>query len=335
METMIESRGHKTEWREGGKIMTDEVVQRVRRPRWLMVALAVLAGLTIGFGANAYLVDGETRPAAARDGGNLVSADGIDANVRIDGKGPPVVLIHGFGAAIDWWDGIAPGLAQHHQVVRIDLIGHGGTAAPTEGYAIARQAALVGAVLDKLGLERVSVVGHSMGGEVATALTEARPGRIDRLVVIDTPPDATATFDILTDLYLQPMIGEALARMRDDRALRAGLAQAFAPGFPMPERFVADVKQLTYAAFRSAHDESLAYRTAKSTAERLAAITPVPPLLVIFGARDAIVPPSHAMLFGRVPDARLIMIDDVGHSPMVEAPERVLALIEGFLDQQP
>ena len=86
---------------------------------------------------------------------------------------------------MDWWDGIAPDLAVDHRIIRVDLIGHGGTEAPRYGYSIERQGALVSAILDQLGINRVTVIGHSMGGEVATALAEIEPGRIERMILID------------------------------------------------------------------------------------------------------------------------------------------------------
>jgi pimeloyl-ACP methyl ester carboxylesterase len=113
--------------------------------------------------------------------------------VKVEGAGPAITFIHGFGGAIDWWDDLASELATDHRVIRIDLIGHGGTAAPSSGYAIARQGALVSVILDKLGIDRTTVVGHSMGGEVATALAELRPERIERLIFIDTPHDISVT----------------------------------------------------------------------------------------------------------------------------------------------
>ena len=241
------------------------------------------------------------------------------------------MLIHGFGAAIDWWDEIAPALAADHRVIRMDLIGHGGTEAPASGYAIEHQAALVKAVLDHLGVDRVTVIGHSMGGEVATALAEADPSRIERLVLIDSPPGVEATFNLLTRLAFTPIIGELLSRFETESVIRKSLAQGFAPGFAVPEQFVADFKQLTYTAFRSAHDASVAFRTERQTPDRLKALDPVPPLLVIFGSRDALIPAASAKLFEAVPGARVEVVEGAGHSPMVEAPEKTLALITDFL----
>ena len=82
---------------------------------------------------------------------------------------------------------------------------------------------------------------------------------------------------------------------------------------------------LPTTAFRHAHEESIAYRSAKAPYQRIAALQPLPPLLVIFGTRDAIVPPDEAKFFQRVPGAKVTMIAGAtGHFPMVESPGKVL-----------
>jgi pimeloyl-ACP methyl ester carboxylesterase len=106
---------------------------------WSVLACALIVLLLVG---NAYVVDAKTRSAMARDGDGILDTPVVEANVKVEGDGHPIVLIHGFGAAMDWWDDIAPTLANDHRVVRIDLIGHG-TAAPVSGYTIERQASLV------------------------------------------------------------------------------------------------------------------------------------------------------------------------------------------------
>jgi len=108
-----------------------------------------------------------------------------------------------------------------------------------------------------------------MGGEVADALAATRPDLVDRLILIDSPAEKSVEFDPLTEAYLTPVIGELLSHLMTDKAIREGLAQGFAPGFPVPDRFVADVRQLTYTAFKSAHNDSVAYQGAKPAYQRL------------------------------------------------------------------
>jgi pimeloyl-ACP methyl ester carboxylesterase len=300
--------------------------------RVTIIAAVTLCVLALAL--NTVWVDSRTRGAVPRDGGRIIDTTVVPANVKAEGTGPAIVLIHGFGAAIDWWDDIASELATDHRVIRVDLIGHGGTAAPSSGYAIERQAALVAAILDKFGVDRSTVIGHSMGGEVATALAELNPQRIERLISIDSPAVAGATFTILTDAYFTRVIGEFLSHFRTDRVVRRGLAQGFATGFAVPEKFVADLRQLTYTAFREAHDASVAYRRLKAPYERLAALKPVPPVLAVTGALDAIVPPEHLKFYERVPGSEVAIIEGAGHSPMVEKPAKTLQLIRQFMQSR-
>ena len=164
------------------------------RPRlsgWGIAAVLVTGAALL---ANWRIVSARVRNAAPRDGEKLIETEIVTANVKVEGVGPTIVMIHGFSAAIGWWDSISGDLATDHQVVRLDLIGHGGTAAPRAGYAIERQAALVSAVLDDLQVESATVIGHSMGGEVATALVEMRPTLFERLILIDSPATVDARF---------------------------------------------------------------------------------------------------------------------------------------------
>jgi len=299
--------------------------------RWL-VAVLVLALILAPITINAFLVESATRAAAPRDGGTVIETAVVPANVKVEGAGTgiPIVLIHGFGAALDWWDEIAPALAAERKVIRLDLIGHGGTEAPSSGYSIERQAALVKGVLDKLGVERVAAIGHSMGGEVVTELAEAHPELIEKMVLIDTPPKTENAAKPGSQSV--PLWDELMWRFISPEDFRKALAQRFAPGFQVPDKFVADLEQLTYRAFTSAHG-GVDFETAKPVYERLMALGKVPPLLIITGAQDPLVPPEKAKLYERVPGAMVATIDGAGHSPMVEKPEKTLELIKVFLAQ--
>lgn len=312
------------------------MVRSGRSRRRLGVGVIFILLIALALFVNDFLVSRQTRAAAPRDGGSVIATDVVPANVRIEGEGPDLVLIHGFGAALDWWDAIAPDLATDHRVIRLDLLGHGGTEAPRRGYSIERQAALVASLLDELDVEKTTVIGHSMGGEVATALAAARPETIEGLVLIDTPPSPGLTLNSLSVVYQSPVIGPLLSHLDTEGLLRRALAQGFSPGFAVPDKFVADVEQIPYQSGIAAHGGSIFFRSTKPIDQRLASLSPVPPLLVIFGALDAIVPAGKAEQYKAVPGAQVVVLDGVGHSPMVEVPDKTLALIRDFLgDPEP
>jgi len=106
------------------------VSQRIsanRRRRWrIWLIVAIIAVLA----ANTIWVDSRTRPTSPRDGGKIIDTGVGPVNVKVEGQGAAILLLHGFGAAINRWDNVAPALAAHHRVIRADLIRHGGPAAP-------------------------------------------------------------------------------------------------------------------------------------------------------------------------------------------------------------
>src|SRR5690349_9797796 len=137
--------------------------------RW-KIAAAVVAVIALLLAVNTIVTNSETKPAKA-DGGRIVTLPGGDLQVREDGSAdkPPVVLIHGWTASLHWFDRITPLLAGSYRVIRVDLLGHGGSAKPKDGYSMEEQADRVAAALVKVGVRRALVAGHSTGGEVDRA----------------------------------------------------------------------------------------------------------------------------------------------------------------------
>src|SRR5215204_3361047 len=155
------------------------------------ILIGVVAAIAALLLLNELSVGHETKAAEITEaGGRLVDVSGTE--MQVVERGPrdasPVVLIHCFTCAIDWWDGVMPLLAREHRVVAIDLLGHGGSEKPRTGYEIPNQADLIAQVLGRLGVRDATVVGHSLGGSVSTALAQQSPQLVDRVVIVDTGP---------------------------------------------------------------------------------------------------------------------------------------------------
>ena len=159
------------------------------------IAIGVVLGLLILLSLNAIVVNGQTKDAeVTAEGAQIVEAFGGDVQVTDDGPmdAPPIVLLHCYTCSLRWWDNLLPLLDDDHRVIRIDLLGHGGSEKPATGYAITDQAELVASVMSSLGVQQATVVGHSLGFSVATALAERSPGLVARLVDIDAPSTVTS-----------------------------------------------------------------------------------------------------------------------------------------------
>ena len=118
-----------------------------------------------------------------------IPANGIRLAYFTSGRadGPPLVLLHSLGEPSATWDEIAPELGREYRLIAFDLRGHGDSEWPGEySFELMRDDVLD--ALDRLGLEQVSIIGHSLGGTVASLVAEARPGLVRQLVLEDTCP---------------------------------------------------------------------------------------------------------------------------------------------------
>jgi pimeloyl-ACP methyl ester carboxylesterase len=244
-------------------------------------------------------------------------------------QAPPLLLIHGSGASSGFWSPMVPALAGHHHVIRVDLPGCG-QSPPALSYDVPDQAARVAAVLDDLGLRLVAVVGHSSGGYIATALAEQRPDLTGSLTLISSgpSPDALLAQPVLLRVLLAPPLGPLLWSRRSDAMIRRGISMTLARPVNVPDDVVAEVRGITYRAFRTVLRRNTAYITERSVPERLAALKV--PVLAIFGTADPRWEPSSAHQYDTVPNAQVELLSGVGHLPMFEAPETTSKLLLDF-----
>jgi pimeloyl-ACP methyl ester carboxylesterase len=301
------------------------------------ILIGVIVVLVVLLGLNALSVDRETKAAGVTEpGGQILELAGGDIEV-ID-RGPrdadPIVLVHCFTCAINYWEGMIPRLARTHRVVAVDLLGHGGSEKPTSGYSIPDQADLVAEALSRLGVSDAEVVGHSLGGPVSIALAEQSPQLVNRVVAIDSIPDTSyGDVGFIGEMAFQPVIGQAFWRTKPDFAIKDGLKVAFAPGFPVPDAFVEDVKRMTYSAYSGSHDAFDQYTGEKPLDERGAALGK--PLLAIMGAEEQIASdPREALAAYRAAGAQTKLIAGAGHSPNVEKPAETAALVLAFAPRE-
>ncbi len=210
-----------------------------------------------------------------------------------DPQGPPVVLLHGATESMHWFEELAPLLAANHRVIRVDLLGHGGSDKPGAGYAIADQASAVAEALAELDVAGATVVGNSLGGSVATGLAEQSPDLVAGIVILDQAPnDSYSELPWALELGYWPIVGPALSRASDiapDSVVLDAYQDAFAPdfniasGFENPDQPVDDLREMTYTAFVDIAEADTDYTDARALDDRLSAIEV--PLLVVFGAR--------------------------------------------------
>ena len=310
------------------------------------ILIAIAAVLAVLLAANTIAIDNETKPAdLTADDGRILRLSGGDIQVAegpyAAGTGnPPIVLIHCYSCSLHWWDGMVPLLSERHRVIRLDLLGHGGSEKPQTGYSMEEQAALVGEALNQLDVEGAVVVGHSLGATVATALAEQSSELVDRIVDIDqAPDDSFGDVSLIARLGYVPVLGQLLNRITPNFAVKDAYEQAFAPGYELDSGFedsdqvVDDFNAMTYTSFDEAGNAERDYSDEVRLDQRLA--TAAIPLLVIFGEEDQIYESEEAVAAFQehVPGVRTALVEGAGHSPNVERPEQTARLILEFAQE--
>jgi pimeloyl-ACP methyl ester carboxylesterase len=295
-----------------------------RFPRSSRLGLGAIVLLLAALVVNQVLASSETERAEA-GAGRIVDLPGGDLHVTDEGprSDSAVVLLHGFACSANWWERAGRMLQRGHRVIRVDLLGHGRSEKPKDGYGMDEQAQRVIAALRKLGVRRAVVAGHSMGGYVAVSAAEQDRGLVRGVVIVDAD-ERSGEGPGAHRLLLAPLVGPAVYDLIPESTVKESLEVGFADGVEVPDQFVEDARRLTYPAYAGSANGGGEFLDERPLDERMTAAGT--PLTVIFGAEDEVVDPG-AIHRWDVPGARLLELAGVGHSPHYERPRETSAEI--------
>jgi pimeloyl-ACP methyl ester carboxylesterase len=244
------------------------------------------------------------------------------AHVEVTGDGTPLVLLHGWGASAELFGPVVRALQPDRKLILPDLPGFGATAPPPAPWAAHDYAEWTATLLDRLGVERADVIGHSNGGRIALVLAATHPDRVGKLVLTGSAG-------------IRPRHGLRYhARVRSYKVLRAiGESRAM----PAALRNAARGR----AERRGSDDYRAATGTMRGTLVRLVnhdlrALLPrvVAPVLLIWGDRDTETPLADGRTMERlIPDAGLVIFEGAGHYAYLEQPARFSRIVDVFLRQ--
>ena len=315
--------------------------------RWLgraAVVLAVVLGLLALESRRRTVRLMETHPPT----GHLVSVDGVRLHYMRAGTGPAVLLVHGMPGFLHDWRFTTPDktsvfddLARDHTVLALDRPGYGWSGLPDSGtVTLEEQADLVAALLDVVGIDHVTFVGHSYGGALGLALAVQHPEKVAALVHVAGVGYAEHTEPwLLERLLATPLVGELLRYCFAPVILpgqgRAVLGELFAPQAPLPEYGALIVQFLTQPRTLEQYGAEAVSMQASAAALLPQYPSITAPVTIVLGASDPLPPVRYSaeQLRKDVPHARFVEIPDVGHMVPHVRPQLVAAEVRRLTGQ--
>jgi len=263
---------------------------------------------------------------SGRPPGRILGVDGVPIHYIERGTGPDaVVLVHGFLGNTLSFRYLIPDLAKDRRVVAVDLKGFGFSGRPKKGdYSMTAQARLVVRLMDKLGIDRASVVGHSLGGEVGMRVAANSPERVDRLVLA-----ASVSGDRIPTLPVTPLIKPILwliGRLFGRRIFRRQ--------FYDPRKATKEVYEGYRRPLRIKGTGNAVYQTLRDMRrEKAVDSSPITaPVLILWASHERILPRwVLSRLRKRFPTAKVVTIERAGHLLLEEQPEEASRAVRAFL----
>lgn len=252
------------------------------------------------------------------------------ARYAVEGGGPPVLLIHGVGARLDNWDGVAAVLSRNFRVLRYDLRGHGKSSKVPGPYSLEMFADDAAGLLDHLGIPRVHVAGHSLGGMIAITLAVRRPQRVDRLAVLSAAAGRTDE-ERRKVMERIALIASGIPGDHFKNSLSRWFTDEFRAANPkLMEEYAARNKENDPACYAAAY-------TVLATGEVGPELSRVKaPTLVVTGEHDLGSNPRMArFIHAGIAGSELRILPRLRHSILIEAPRTVAGLLEPFFQGRP
>lgn len=262
------------------------------------------------------------------------------AFVRV-GSGPALLLIHGIGNDHDTWRHVIPQLAKRYTVLVPDLLGHGRSDKPHADYSVAAYANGMRDLLGVLDIERVTVVGHSLGGGVAMQFAYQYPERCERLVLVSAG-GVTRSVNPMLRLATAPIADRVMGLMKlgPVRLTIRAVLNAMA-ALDMDVALDRGMVLSMFEALSDAASRRAFVRTLRGAVDLQGQVVTMldrcyltvgMPTLLIWGERDAVIPLEHGRIaHAAMPGSRLEVFEGAGHFPHLSDPQRFLRVLGDFL----
>jgi len=295
---------------------------------FLILAVLVLIGAGIRLDVPAEKVKAKY----ANEQSRFVTIDGLSVHYRDEGKGFPLVLLHGAPSSLHSFDGLTSALSRKFRVIRLDLPGYGLTGPNSAGdYSLQYYMKFLDAFLTAIRVDSCSLAGHSFGGRLAGEFAYAHPERVKKLVLIAAggyplKDEGVLAVKMARNAFLRPIVRYVTPRF----FIAMNLKQAFGRDVKVADETIDRYYDLLLREGNRDTFIGMSNRTPEDISLHVKELRV--PTLILWGNVDTVIPTEYAERFHRdIPGSRVILYDGVGHVPQEVIPEKVAADMRAFL----
>jgi len=307
-----------------------------KRKRFFLYTILILLFFLVKGTVYSDISENDLKIAYANDASKFIEIDGMQVHYRDEGKGFPIVLVHGTASSLHTWDDWSKELLKTNRVIRMDLPAFGLTGPnKTADYSIKAYTSFLNDLLKKLHVEKFYLAGNSLGGNIAWNYAAEHPDKVEKLVLVDASGLPTnKPQPAIFKMAKTPFLNSLFLYVTPKFFIKKNMEEVYADGSKITDELVTRYHKMALRvgnrqAFidRAKTDFKLGSKANYNKLKRINTST-----LLIWGAQDNWIPLDNGKRMDSIlPNSKLVVLENSGHVPMEENPQESFAFLNEFL----
>ena len=307
-----------------------------KRKIFFLYTILILLILLVKGTVYSDISENDLKIAYANDASKFIEIDGMQVHYRDEGKGFPIVLVHGTASSLHTWDDWSKELLKTNRVIRMDLPAFGLTGPnKTADYSIKAYTSFLNDLLTKLHVEKFYLAGNSLGGNIAWNYAAEHPDKVEKLVLVDASGLPTnKPQPAIFKMAKTPFLNSLFLYVTPKFFIKKNMEEVYADGSKITDELVTRYHKM---ALRVGNRQAFIDRAkidfklgSKANYNKLKSINTS--TLLIWGAQDNWIPLDNGKRMDSIlPNSKLVVLENSGHVPMEENPQESFAFLNEFL----
>jgi pimeloyl-ACP methyl ester carboxylesterase len=312
-------------------------MKKIAKRKYFFYVILIVIMLLIKGAVYADISADDLKKEYANEHSKFIEIDEMQVHYRDEGKGVPIVLVHGTASSLHTWDAWTKELTKNYRVIRMDLPAFGITGPNKNAdYSIKAYTAFLDQFLTKINVDSFYLVGNSLGGNIAWNYTAEHPKKIEKLILVDASGLPTnKPQPAIFKMAKTPVLSSLFLYVTPKFFIRKNMKEVYGDKSKLTDSLVTRYHKM---ALRVGNRQAFIDRAkidfklgAKVNVDKLKSIQT--PTLLIWGAKDTWIPLDNGKRMDRIlPNSKLVVLENSGHVPMEENPTESVEILKAFLN---